>query len=56
MFLEIGSTLKEWKNPDAAKVVARAIVETIKCDSTVPVALGIGGSHCNRHFKSCYRI
>ncbi|MFH0748601.1 MAG: D-aminoacyl-tRNA deacylase [Candidatus Bathyarchaeota archaeon] len=50
MFVEIGSSSTEWRNPKVARVIAQAIIGGIKCDSTVPVAIGIGGSHCNKRF------
>jgi len=50
MFVEIGSTLSEWVNADAAEAVARAVMGAVSCGSTVPAALGIGGSHQNRRF------
>ena len=50
MFLEIGSTPRDWTNSEAAKVVARSIVTSMDNDLKVPVALGLGGPHCNRRF------
>ncbi|MEM1564392.1 MAG: D-aminoacyl-tRNA deacylase [Candidatus Bathyarchaeia archaeon] len=52
MFVELGSTPKQWTDIEAAKVIAHAAMETIsnfeKRDA--PAALGIGGPHYNEKF------
>lgn len=52
MFIEIGSTEKEWKNPEYGKIIAETIQHLIE---TKPkqrkVALGIGGTHYCQNFK-----
>ncbi|HJX24417.1 MAG TPA: D-aminoacyl-tRNA deacylase [Candidatus Bathyarchaeia archaeon] len=50
MFLEIGSTPKEWGNRVAGEAVALAALEAARVGETCPVALGIGGPHYNRKF------
>ena len=42
-FAEIGSTEREWRNPQAGRAVARAILALEEKDS--PVFLGLGGGH-----------
>ncbi|MBU0471707.1 MAG: D-aminoacyl-tRNA deacylase [Nanoarchaeota archaeon] len=51
-FIEIGSSVNEWKNPDAGQVVAQVIIELLKMD--IPFyksAVGIGGLHHTPNFK-----
>jgi D-aminoacyl-tRNA deacylase len=43
LYAEIGSTEKQWKDPDAGEVAAKAIL-AVSLDR-VPVALGFGGGH-----------
>ena len=43
LYAEIGSTEKQWKDPDAGEVVAKAILAVSL--NRVPVALGFGGGH-----------
>ncbi|MFH1751644.1 MAG: D-aminoacyl-tRNA deacylase, partial [archaeon] len=49
VFIEIGSTIKEWSNEKACEIIAETIVKTIKernfDSSSFPVALGCGGLH-----------
>lgn len=54
MFTELGSSPKEWSDPEAAKVVAHATMEAIlkfRSFSAEPV-LGIGGPHYNSKFTT----
>jgi cell division protein FtsZ len=44
VYVEIGSTEQEWRDPAAGEVVARAIL-AVKEDLDAPVYLGIGGNH-----------
>jgi D-aminoacyl-tRNA deacylase len=56
MFLEIGSTPKEWKDPEAGEAVASAALEAARGGEMCPVAVGIGGPHYNRKFTDiCLR-
>ncbi|MEM2094151.1 MAG: D-aminoacyl-tRNA deacylase [Candidatus Bathyarchaeia archaeon] len=48
LFVEIGSTIKEWSNSAAGTAVARAAIAALECSSNLVSAVGIGGSHCNR--------
>lgn len=50
MFIEVGSTLKEWTNIDAATAVAYATIAAISQSDVWPVAVGIGGPHYNMNF------
>jgi len=50
MFVEIGSTEEEWKNEEAAEVVAKAVSEFLKKDGKFESVLGIGGGHYSREF------
>ncbi len=52
LYVEVGSTEKEWLNHEAAMIIAKAVYETIKDYSSnqdfsydVPVLIGIGGGH-----------
>jgi D-aminoacyl-tRNA deacylase len=50
MFVELGSSPKQWKDTKAAEAVADAAVAAV-CDcSGCSVALGIGGPHYNKKF------
>ena len=44
VYVEIGSTETEWRDPAAGETVARAIM-AVKEDEDAPVYVGIGGSH-----------
>jgi D-aminoacyl-tRNA deacylase len=50
MFVELGSSPKQWKDLEAAKVVADAAVAAVSESSSCSVALGIGGPHYNKKF------
>ncbi len=52
MFIEIGSTEKQWENKDAAEIIARAIVHLANIEPMVyKSAFGIGGLHTTPNFK-----
>lgn len=51
MFIEIGSSLKEWENKDAGKINAEAIVNILKKQSNYKSAIGIGGPHYANNFN-----
>ena len=52
MFTEVGSSLKQWRDPKAAEAVACATMEAISKFTRPETAavLGIGGPHYNRKF------
>jgi D-aminoacyl-tRNA deacylase len=52
MFVELGSTPKQWSDTVAAGVVAEAAMEAVANfeKSTINAALGIGGTHYNQKF------
>jgi D-aminoacyl-tRNA deacylase len=52
MFVELGSSEKQWNNQIAAASVAKAAVEAIADfgNTKRPAVLGIGGTHYNRKF------
>ena len=45
LFVEIGSTEKEWENSDAGKIAAAGILAAIRSSSSPPCYVGFGGSH-----------
>jgi len=45
LFVEIGSTEKEWANPRAGEIVASAVMKMLSSNETFPAAFGIGGGH-----------
>ncbi len=53
MFIELGSTLNEWKNDKAGEVIAQAIMELVNADTEVncTVATGFGGPHYAPQFN-----
>ncbi|MFQ6080235.1 MAG: D-aminoacyl-tRNA deacylase [Candidatus Bathyarchaeia archaeon] len=50
MFVELGSSPKQWKDLRAAEVVAHAAMAAVSKRSRYPAALGIGGPHYNKEF------
>jgi D-aminoacyl-tRNA deacylase len=50
MFVELGSSPKQWKDDEAAEVVAHAAITALSGGSNYSVALGIGGPHYNKKF------
>jgi D-aminoacyl-tRNA deacylase len=50
MFVEVGSSPKQWRDTEAAAVVADAAVAAVQECQSCSVALGIGGPHYNRKF------
>jgi len=50
MFVELGSSQKQWGDIKAAKVVADAAVAAVSGNSNCSVAVGIGGPHYNKKF------
>jgi len=51
MFVELGSTQREWRNEKAAEVVAQAIAEALDVLEEGPVAVGFGGPHYAPQFS-----
>jgi D-aminoacyl-tRNA deacylase len=45
LFIEIGSSLTDWKNPLAAEVVARTVVEDTLKENNDTIVIGLGGGH-----------
>ena len=52
LFVEIGSTEKEWAISRAGEAVAHAAMAAIVNRERVEAAVGIGGSHCNSRLTS----
>lgn len=52
MFLEIGSSIEEWKNPAAGKIAAKSIIKLFSApEQPCRPAFGIGGLHHSPNFK-----
>ncbi len=51
LFVEIGSTSREWTNPLAGEAIAEAAIAAIECSCSCKPAVGVGGSHCNRRLS-----
>jgi len=50
MFVELGSSEKQWSDPEAAEAVARGALATASADTARSAVLGIGGPHYNVKF------
>jgi len=50
MFVELGSSPKQWDDLKAAEAVAHSVMAAVSKRSTYPAALGIGGPHYNKSF------
>jgi len=50
MFVELGSSLKQWKDQRAAEAVAKAAMASVSKQSKYATVLGIGGPHYNAKF------
>ena len=50
MFVELGSSMKQWKDKRAAEAVARAAMAAVSKRSKYAVVLGVGGPHYNAKF------
>lgn len=55
IFVEIGSTVNEWKNPIAAKIIAESIVDALDDRESFENYFGIGGGHYAPTF-TCYAL
>lgn len=47
-FIEIGSNLEEWKNPEMGEIISKTILSMKKTDDDI--AIGIGGGHYTPRF------
>jgi len=50
MFVELGSSQKQWKDLRAAEAVAHATMAAVSKQLTYPAAMGIGGPHYSEKF------
>lgn len=50
MFVELGSSPRQWNDPRAAEVVAHAAMAALTEEKAYPCVLGVGGPHYNRKF------
>ncbi|MEM2959986.1 MAG: D-aminoacyl-tRNA deacylase [Candidatus Bathyarchaeia archaeon] len=50
MFVELGSSLEQWRDSMAAEVVARGAMAAAENELIYPAVLGIGGQHYNKKF------
>jgi len=50
MFVELGSSLEQWKDLKAAEAVAHSAMAAISKDTKYPTVLGVGGPHYNERF------
>ncbi|MDH5437368.1 MAG: hypothetical protein OEX76_00525 [Candidatus Bathyarchaeota archaeon] len=50
MFVELGSSMKQWRDQRAAKAVARAAIAAVSEQSRYTAVLGVGGPHYNAKF------
>jgi D-aminoacyl-tRNA deacylase len=50
MFAELGSSERQWKDLQAAEVVAHAVMAAIKGKASDSAVLGVGGPHYNKRF------
>lgn len=52
MFIEIGSSIEEWQNLEAGKIIAKTIMNVLKKDiKNYETCLGLGGSHYPHSFN-----
>ncbi|MEM3478485.1 MAG: D-aminoacyl-tRNA deacylase [Candidatus Bathyarchaeia archaeon] len=50
MFVELGSSIDQWRDPKAAEAVARGAMAAAENENVYPAALGVGGQHYNDKF------
>ena len=50
MFVELGSSIEQWKDVKAAEAVAHSAMAAISKDTKYPTVLGVGGPHYNERF------
>ncbi|MBW3015288.1 D-tyrosyl-tRNA(Tyr) deacylase [Candidatus Woesearchaeota archaeon] len=51
MFIEIGSSEEQWSDINAAEVIAKTIIESLKDKKEYTIAVGVGGLHTTPNFK-----
>jgi D-aminoacyl-tRNA deacylase len=57
MFIEIGSSEEQWKNPEQGRIIAKTIISLLTNPvEKSKVAFGIGGLHHTPNFKKVMRI
>jgi len=61
LFIEIGSTEKEWKNQEAGRIIAETIVKLITPNSKLHTpnytsVIGLGGMHIHPQFEKIRRV
>jgi len=56
LFIELGSTPADWKNEDAANIIAQTIIEDTNKENNDKIVIGLGGGHYAPDFtKLCLR-
>lgn len=50
MFVELGSSMEQWKDLQAAEAVAHAAMAAVTGESKYPTVLGVGGPHYSERF------
>ncbi|MBW3003007.1 hypothetical protein KY337_00455 [Candidatus Woesearchaeota archaeon] len=51
MFIEIGSSEKQWKDERAAEIIAKTIIAALRDKTEYKAAVGVGGLHTTPNFK-----
>lgn len=52
IYIEIGSSEKQWKDPNAAEIVSESLIKTLNSDfGDTKVAIGFGGTHYCSNFN-----
>ena len=51
MFIEIGSSLQQWQNKEAGRIIANVIINILKKENNYKTAFGIGGPHYANNFN-----
>ena len=51
VFVEIGSTEKEWSDKSNGEIIAKTIISTLNQDNKYKIAVGIGGTHYCTNFN-----
>jgi D-aminoacyl-tRNA deacylase len=52
LFVELGSSEKQWLDVEAAEAVARGALAAASCSNVYPSVLGVGGPHYNMKFTN----
>ncbi len=45
LFVEVGSTEREWRNMQAVRAVAKAALKAAQCEQSYEACVGVGGTH-----------